>query len=538
MQIGLKATCGGHPLNGRRVEGGDKAIRQPHQAQALEGLGQREGVLSGPLTLTPVLQGNEGHAAVADDGIGENVKAREGDHILHMGVGHGDLVELIRHCLGPAHRGGIRQHDGGDEVALIFVWYQFARHFQEEAVDGEDQHGDDGKGDPHPTVQEGHTPHIAAGQLVKFFVEPNEEAGRFVVSLFEQHGTEGRGESQCHQTGDGDRDRDRDGELLVHHPGHAAHKGDRQEHGAEHQHDGDHRTGDFLHGEDGSLLGRALLLAHDPLDVLQHHDGVINHDTDGEHHAEQGQQVDGETEHQHAGEGPDERHRHRDTGDQGGAEVLQEQIDDHEHQYDRLEQGVYHLFDGDLHELGGVVGDLVLDILREALLESLHGGMYRIGNRDGVGARLQIGGNTDGRFAVGAGDQIIILAPQLDPGDIADPDLGAIGHGADDDVLELLHILKAPLGLHRVGEVDGGRGGLGTDLARRELGVLLANGADHVARGELELGQSIRPQPDAHRIVGTAKQGGITDAGNPLELVDDVEQGVVRQIGGIKRAVR
>ncbi len=127
-----------------------------------------------------------------------------------------------------------------------------------------------------------------------------------MVALFEQDGAQGRRQGECHQAGDGHRHGDGDGELLVHHPGHAAHEGDRQEHGAEHQHDGDHGAGDLLHGEDGSLLGGALLLAHDPLDVLQHHDGVIHHDTDGEHHAEQGQQVDGEAQHQHTGEGTDE----------------------------------------------------------------------------------------------------------------------------------------------------------------------------------------------------------------------------------------
>ena len=72
----------------------------------------------------------------------------------------------------------------------------------------------------------------------------------------------------------------------------------------------------------------------------------------------------------------------------------------------------------------------------------------------------------------------------------------------------------------------------------RELGVLLADGADHVVRGEFELGQSIWPQPDAHGVVGAAEQGGVADPGNPLELVDDVEQGVVRQVGGIEGAIR
>ena len=28
---------------------------------------------------------------------------------------------------------------------------------------------------------------------------------------------------------------------------------------------------------------------HDAFDVFQHHDGVVHHDADGQHHAEQGQ---------------------------------------------------------------------------------------------------------------------------------------------------------------------------------------------------------------------------------------------------------
>ena len=196
-----------------------------------------------------------------------------------------------------------------------------------------------------------------------------------------------------------------------------------------------------------------------------------------------------------------------------------------------------HLLDGDLHEVGGVVGDLVLHVRREAALQAFHGGAHLIGDRDRVGPRLQVGGDTDGRLAVGAGQHVVVLAAEFDPGHVFHPDLGAVRHGADDDALELLDVIQPPLGLHRVGEVGGGAGGLGADLARRELGVLLADGADHVARGELQLGQPVRAQPDPHGVVGAAEQGGVPYAGNPLQLVDDVEQGVVRQIGGIKRTV-
>ena len=38
--------------------------------------------------------------------------------------------------------------------------------------------------------------------------------------------------------------------------------------------------------------GAHLLLAHQALDVLQHHDGVVHHDADREHQREQRERVD------------------------------------------------------------------------------------------------------------------------------------------------------------------------------------------------------------------------------------------------------
>ena len=73
------------------------------------------------------------------------------------------------------------------------------------------------------------------------------------------------------------------------------------------------------------------LLAHDALDVLEHDDGVVHHDADGEHHAEERERVDGVAEQQQPGERPDERHRHGRERDEGGAPVLQEEEHHQEH---------------------------------------------------------------------------------------------------------------------------------------------------------------------------------------------------------------
>ena len=65
------------------------------------------------------------------------------------------------------------------------------------------------------------------------------------------------------------------------------------------------------------LLGRlgdrklGLLLDH-ALDVLDDHDGVVDHDADGQHQRQQRDGVGGIADQQQDGEGADDRHRHGD----------------------------------------------------------------------------------------------------------------------------------------------------------------------------------------------------------------------------------
>ena len=72
-----------------------------------------------------------------------------------------------------------------------------------------------------------------------------------------------------------------------------------------------------------SRTGQALV--QPALDVLQHDDGVVHDDADGQHQPEQGQVVQREAHQLHDGEGADQRHRHVDHGQEQGLPVLQEQ---------------------------------------------------------------------------------------------------------------------------------------------------------------------------------------------------------------------
>ncbi len=58
--------------------------------------------------------------------------------------------------------------------------------------------------------------------------------------------------------------------------------------------DADQCAGDLLHRFARGLLGRQAFLDHEPLDVLDHHDRIVDQQADGQHHGEHGQHVDRE----------------------------------------------------------------------------------------------------------------------------------------------------------------------------------------------------------------------------------------------------
>ena len=103
------------------------------------------------------------------------------------------------------------------------------------------------------------------------------------------------------------------------------------------------------------------------LDVLHHDDGVVDHDADRQHQAEQRKVVEREAEHRHDEEGADERHRNGDQRNDRRAPGLQKQDHHQHHQNDRLADGLDHRVDRLLDEFGRVVDDGVLDAGREAL---------------------------------------------------------------------------------------------------------------------------------------------------------------------------
>src|SRR5262249_38713420 len=98
-----------------------------------------------------------------------------------------------------------------------------------------------------------------------------------------------------------------------------------------------------------------------------------------------------------------------------------------------------------------------------------------------------------------------------------------------DDVAELLFVGEPPGGIQ--GNLEGGVvRGRGTELPGGDLHVLLADGGDHVAGGQVTRRELLRVEPDAHGVVAAAEHLHVAHARQPRELVLDVEHRVVAQV--------
>ena len=280
------------------------------------------------------------------------------------------------------------------------------------------------------------------------------------------------------------------------------------------------------------------MLLHDALDVLHHHDGVIDHDTDRHHQCEQRDHVGREAEGQHHGKRADERDRHRDDGDERRPQVAEEQENHDRHQHEGLEEGVLDLFDALPHEVRGIVSHLVGDALGEALGGAGHVTPHRVRHADGVGARREENGDDGARTAIEPPSGVGGLRAELDPADVTDAHERAVRIGPYHNALEGTGIDEPPLGLDVELELLVRSHRLGADASRRGLQVLPPDRVDHVVGGETEARQPVGREPHPHAVVQPREQEGVADPGDALDVVQHVDGDIVGQEQAVIGLVR
>ena len=238
-----------------------------------------------------------------------------------------------------------------------------------------------------------------------------------------------------------------------------------------------------------------------PLHVFDHDDGVVHHEADGEHEAEQADRVDGEAHCQQERQRSDQRDGDGDGRNERRAPVLQEDEDNTDHQGQCLEQRDDDLLDRRRHEERGVVGNLVGDIVGKALRQDFHLGPDLIGHVERIGVGELIHREECGWLSVQFAEPAVVLGPELYPGDILERDHGAVRLGHEDDVLELRNRVETPLGGKRVLELLRLRGRRRAERTGRRLNILLANCRDDVGCRQPQARHPVGLQPDAHTVV-------------------------------------
>ncbi len=243
------------------------------------------------------------------------------------------------------------------------------------------------------------------------------------VSLFrleDHHRPRGR-----HRQGvycrDDRRDRDRHRELAEELAADASQETARDEHRGQHQGDGAYRTGDFLHRLDRRRV-RIQAGRDQPLDVFQHHDGVIHHDADGKHQPEQREVVQRIAQRRHDREGADKRNRHVDHRQDHRPPVLQEYQNDDRDQNHRVAQRAEDLVDRLADERRRVVDDLVIQSVGKARLQLFHLGVDACRRLHRVGAGQLVHRQRHGGLAVQSAILVVLLRPQLNLRHVAQPD--------------------------------------------------------------------------------------------------------------------
>ena len=525
----------------------DQRLRRTFRAAAFAPIlerGEHDGIV---LTLT-----EEAEAAHHDDPFDFFLRRPEA-----FDRGDGFIEPFAR---GP--RGGLHNRNG---KALVFGREEAARQAEEQQCRDKCQHEEDGQAAHGPTENAFIGPPVFFGHAPEPAVELSEEAtaappqlfdtaapsfwNRFLLGVFvdlvgvvgldilraQECGAESRRQRQREDRGEENGNSQRDRELAVNAACRSGEEGHRHEDCNQHQRDPDDRTGDLIHRLAGRLDRAETLFAHDAFDVLDHDDGIVDQNTDRQHHAEQGQHVDGKAEQPQAQTGACKRNGHYQCRYQRSAPVLQEQEHDQEDEDHGLDQRLDDLFDRDLDEGRGVVGNRPGDVLRQAVAQLFHPLLHAFGGGQGIGAGSELDGHARHGLAVESGGGGVALRADFHACDIAQANAGTPAIRPQDNAAELFFGLEAAFRGNRRRDLLPFLQWQVADRTTGRLGVLFANCRHDCAGREIVGSQLFRIEPDTHRV-GRAKQRDIPDAGDAAQFIDHLIGGDIAQIGRVQSA--
>ena len=172
--------------------------------------------------------------------------------------------------------------------------------------------------------------------------------------------------------------------------------------------------------EISSIAFRVASVEHPFFDVmlhrLDHHDGIVHNEADGQHEAKQRQRVDGEPEHRKDDERPDEETGTARSGIRVARQLCRKMYDE-DHENDGDHQRLDDLLDPLRHGARRVQSNRVVDAARQPLPLLGEEGLHAFGGLHGIRAGRLIHGNDGARPPVQPADDGVVLCAELDTRD-------------------------------------------------------------------------------------------------------------------------
>ena len=304
--------------------------------------------LAGPLV--PVGQTPEGDT-LSNGGI-----AGHHEGAINLGNGLGNRLELLAVLERVADGGPIRAIDDRQDRAAIFGRRQLALHGGGELVAGHRDRGIDEQDQPAMAKREPQGRGIAAGEAVEGAFDGGADQIAFGMGL-EELGAHHRRQRERHEPGHDHRPGQRQCKLDEQAPGAPRREGHRCIDRRQRQGHGNHREAHFPDAFEGCRGGRHPFF-NMPVDVFEHHDCIVDHQTDCQHQRQQGERVDREASRVHQAKRGDQTHRNGDQRNETRPEGVQKDQDDQCDQRNRFENGPEDRLDRAVDEHRVVIGDL------------------------------------------------------------------------------------------------------------------------------------------------------------------------------------
>ena len=256
-----------------------------------------------------------------------------------------------------------------------------------------------------------------------------------------------------------------------------------------------------------------------PLDVLDHDDGIVNHQTGGKNDSEQCQRINRKSEQFDESKRANQRNRNRDRRNERGPPVLQEEEHHQHHKQDCLDQRSQHLANGIADERRGVESNVIFEPWRKALRQPRQFDPHGLVHVQGIGRRQLAHADSDCLESAVPQLSAVIFGAQFGPPNIFHANQRSVAPGFENDVLKLRGLAQPADSPHADLEHLVLRRRLLSHLARGDLDVLLRQRRNHIRRRQSPCRQTRRIKPQAHGVLALAEDD---DVGHTMDALQRI----------------